>query len=108
MPVQGRNEWGQGGNNSAGAQSLWGRQITAGPPKSTKNVIRIFSSTVNLLSKELRFEHGSAKLVSCPGRHRTSLRPCTSGLLTPFTGKSSNLIVSAKPLTSEFRLPSTK
>jgi len=28
-----------------------------------------------LLPKDLRFEHGGAKLASCPGRHITSLRP---------------------------------
>jgi len=33
-----------------------------------------------LLLKDLRFEHGGAKLVSCPRRHLTSLRPCTSQL----------------------------
>jgi len=33
-----------------------------------------------LLPKDLRFEHGGAKLVSCPRRHLTSLRPCTSRL----------------------------
>ena len=27
-------------------------------------------------AKDLRFEHGGAKHVSCPGRHLTSLRPC--------------------------------
>jgi len=30
----------------------------------------------NFLAKDLRFEHGGAKLASCPGRHLTSLRPC--------------------------------
>jgi len=28
------------------------------------------------LLKDLRFEHGSAKLASCPGRYLTLLRPC--------------------------------
>jgi len=39
-----------------------------------------FFKTVHLLPKDLRFEHGGAKLVSCPKRHLTSLRPCTSRL----------------------------
>jgi len=30
--AQGRNEGGQGGHNSPGANSLWGRWITAGAP----------------------------------------------------------------------------
>jgi len=33
--------------------------------------------TVHLLPKDLRFSHGGAKLTSCPGRHLTSLRPCS-------------------------------
>ena len=31
--------------------------------------------TAYLFPKDLRFEHGGTKLVSCPGRHLTSLRP---------------------------------
>jgi len=33
------------------------------------------SSTKDLLPKDLKFEHGGAKSVSCPGRHLTSLCP---------------------------------
>jgi len=40
------------------------------------NIRSTFCSTVNLLPKELRFEHGGAKLASCPGFHPTLLRPC--------------------------------
>ena len=46
-----------------------------GAPKSPNNVTSTFFNTVHLLWKELRFEHGGAKLASCPGRHLTSLRP---------------------------------
>jgi len=35
-----------------------------------------FFNTVHLLPKNLQFEHGAAKLVSYPGRHKTSVRPC--------------------------------
>jgi len=49
-------------------------------PKSTNNVSSNFFITTRLLLKDLRFKHGGAKLVSCPGRHLTSVRPCT----TPF------------------------
>jgi len=49
-----------------------------GGPKSHSNVISTFLKTVHLLAKDLRFEHGGAKLVSFPRRHPTSLRPCTS------------------------------
>jgi len=34
-----------------------------------------FFNTVHVFPKDLRFEHGGAKLDSCPGRHLTSLRP---------------------------------
>ena len=33
-----------------------------------------------MLPKDLRFEHGGAKLVSLPRRHLTSLRSCSSRL----------------------------
>jgi len=37
---------------------------------------QVLSSTGGLLPKDLRFEHGGAKLVSCSGRHLTFLHPC--------------------------------
>jgi len=45
--------------------------------KSPNDVTSTFFHAVNLLPKELRFDHGGAKLASCPGPHLTSLRPCT-------------------------------
>ena len=53
-----------------------------GGAKSHSNVITTFFKTVglHLLPKDLRFEHGGAKLVSFPRRHLTSLRSCTSRL----------------------------
>jgi len=45
-------------------------------PKCPDNVTSTFFSAVNLLPKDLRFEHGGAERVSCPGRHLTSVRPC--------------------------------
>ena len=57
------------GDNSPGAESL--RRA----PKSPNNVTSTFFNTVNLLPKNLRFEHGDAKVASCPGRYLTSLRP---------------------------------
>ena len=72
-----------GGHNSPGAGSLWGRRITAGdakcllgPPKIPNNFTITFFITVNFLLKDLTFEHGGAKLASCTGRSLTSLRPC--------------------------------
>ena len=69
---QGRYE-GVKGHNSPGAESLRGA-------KSSNNVISTSFSTVHLLPTDLRFEHRGVKLVSCPRRHLTSLRLCTSRL----------------------------
>ena len=60
---QGRNEGGKGGRNFPGAESLSGRQITAGAPKSPNNVTSTFLNTVHLLPKVLRFEHGGLNLL---------------------------------------------
>jgi len=49
--------------------------MTAGAPKSHSNVTITVFNTAHMLPKNLRFEHGGAKLASCPGRHLTSLRP---------------------------------
>ena len=46
--------------------------------KSPNNVTWTFFNTVNLLPKDLRFEHGGTNLASCPGRHLTLLRPWNS------------------------------
>jgi len=55
-------------------------------PKSPNNVTSTFFNTVNLPSKELRFDDRDAKrrpwgLVFCPGRHLTSLRPCLRAVI---------------------------
>jgi len=71
---QERNERGKEEHNSPGAESLWGRRMTAGDAEKSQHFHKYFN-TVQLLPKDLRFEHGGAKLVSCPGRHLTSLRP---------------------------------
>jgi len=65
---QGRNG-GARGAQFPGRRVTMGRRITAGASKSSKNVTSTFFNTVNLLPKELRFEHGGVKLASCPGRH---------------------------------------
>jgi len=40
-----------------------------------------FFNTVHLLPKDLSFEHGGAKVASCPGHHLTSLCPWQSTAL---------------------------
>ena len=93
---QGRNEGRKGGPiprapiHYGGVESLQGRsELLLEAPKSPNNVTSTFFNTVNLPSKELRFDHRGAKLrpwrrrfdqrgaefVFCPGRHLTSLRP---------------------------------
>ena len=49
-------------------------------PKSPNNVASFFFffSTVHLLRKGVRFEHGGAKLVFCSGHHLTSVRPVST------------------------------
>jgi len=62
-------------NHYGGAKSLRGSQTTVGAPKSLNNVTSTSFNTVHLLPKDVRFEHGSAKLASCPVYHLTSLSP---------------------------------
>jgi len=71
-----------------GRRVTTGRQITAvnaewlrGATKSPSNDTSTFFNTVHLLPKSLSFEHGSAKLASCLGRHLTLLRPCLHQIL---------------------------
>jgi len=70
---QRRNERGQGSTISRVQNHCRGSE-------SYNSVISTFFNTVHLLPKGLRFEHAGAKLVFCPSRHLTSLRPCTSRL----------------------------
>ena len=74
---------GERGHNSPGAESLCRRRITAGDAKwlrgaskSPNNVTGTFFNQVNLLPKDLRFEHGGAKFASFPEHHLTPFRPC--------------------------------
>jgi len=41
------------------------RRMTAGTLKSPNNVTSVFFNTVHLLPKDLKIEHGGAKLASC-------------------------------------------
>jgi len=50
-----------------------------GGAENLNRITSAFFNTVYLLPKDLRFEHGGAKLASCPGRHLTSLRLCCTG-----------------------------
>ena len=65
------------------------------PPKSPNNVESNFIA-VHLLPKDRRFEQVDAKLVSCPGRHLTSV----PGLVLPGHSRRS-----AKRADHLFRLP---
>jgi len=67
--MRGRNE------GDKGAQ-FPGHRITVAGAEKSQQCTSAFFNTVNLLPKDLGFEHGGAKLVFCPERHLTSLRPC--------------------------------
>jgi len=66
-----------------GAQFL-GREITTEAPNHCRVHRKVpalpqvdyFLQCSTFASKDLRFENVGAKLVSCPGRHLTLLRPC--------------------------------
>jgi len=62
---------GQWGRNAPCAESL-------GVQNSLNNVASTFFNTVHLLQKDFRFEHVGTILVSFPGRHLSSVRPCLS------------------------------
>jgi len=47
-----------------------------GGAEKVHNITSTFFNTVHLLCKNLRFEHGGAKLASCPGSHLTLSRSC--------------------------------
>ena len=72
-------------NHNGDAESLRGAR------KSPNSAVSSSFNTVDLLPKDLRFEHRGAKLASCPGRHLTSLRPwillitvCQHAIVKPF------------------------
>jgi len=74
MPhMQGSNKWGTRGARFSG------RRITVGMLKSHNNVTSTSFSTVHLILKDLKVEHGGAKLASCPGHLLTTLPTCTLG-----------------------------
>jgi len=52
----------------------WRGHSSAGA-ENPNNVTSTSFNTVYWLPKAIRFEHGGAKLASCPGRHQASLRP---------------------------------
>ena len=74
---QGRNEEGQGGHNSPGANSLRGRRKVPTMSQVLSSIQQICigkSSASNMGAPN--FDHGGAKLVFCAGRHLTLLLPC--------------------------------
>ena len=64
-------------NQYGGVKSLRGAPIIP----TMLHVDLLFFKKVCLFPKDLRFEHGGAKLASCSGRHLTSLRPCSCPLV---------------------------
>ena len=78
--TQGCNE-GRRGAQIPGGESIRGVEWLRRTPISPNNVTSTFFNTVHLLPNYLRFEHGGVKLASCPGRHLTSLRPCSYSMV---------------------------
>ena len=66
---------GERGAQFPGAESLWGVDSLRWASKNHNNVASTYFNTVYMHPKDIRFEHGGAKLAFCPGRHLTSLRP---------------------------------
>jgi len=72
---QGRNEGGKRGKIPRAPNHCGGAKSLRGVPENPNNITTTFFNTVDLLPKDLKFEHGGAKLASCPEHHITSLRP---------------------------------
>jgi len=92
--AQGCNEGGKGGTIFRAPIHYGGAELLLEAPESPNNVTSTFFNTVNLPSKDFRFDHRGAKLrplgrrfdqrgaefVFWPGRHITSLRPWSCGI----------------------------
>jgi len=76
--MQGRNEGGKGGTTPWAPNHYGGTKSLRGASNDCVGFRKVPStsfSTVRLLPKELKFEHGGAKLASFQGRHLTLLGP---------------------------------
>ena len=73
------------GDNARGAKSLRGARVRP------NNMERTFFNTVHLLPKDLMFKNVGAKLVSCPERHLTSVRPWEVTHLHNNTSRTSHM-----------------
>ena len=73
-----------------------------GAPKSPNIVTSTFFNAIDLLPKDLRFEHWGARLVSCPGRHLTSLRPFRGGQTFWPEGRIRDYLAIGGPGTARF------
>jgi len=80
---QGRNDGGQEGatprapSHYMGAPNhCGGCRMTAESAEKSQQCLKYLLQYSTFASENLSFEHGGAKLASCPGRYLTSLRPC--------------------------------
>jgi len=79
--VEGRNKEGKGGtiprapNHYGGAQSLPRAPNNSRGAEKSQQCCKYFLQYSTFASKDLRFKHGSTKVASCPGDHRTLLHP---------------------------------
>jgi len=79
-----------------------GAEWLRGAPKSPNIAKSTFFNAAHLLPKDLRFEHWGAKLVSCPGRHLTSLAPCRGGQTLWPEGRIRHCLATGRPDTVRF------
>ena len=86
--VAGHNEGGKGGINPRVPNHYGEHRMTAGVPKGPNNATSTFFSTVHLLPKDLKFEHGGAKVASCPGGYLTRYAPVRSCVMHLRSGVS--------------------
>jgi len=72
-PARGVTRGKQGGTIPRAPNHYRGAKRLRRASKSPNNITSTVFNTVHMILKDLSFEHGGAKLASCPGRHLTSL-----------------------------------
>ena len=89
--TQGRNEGGtipRAPIHYGGAESLRGRRITAGAVENSQQCHKYFLQYSKFTFERAQIPPWGAKLVFCPGRHPTSLRPCVHTSAGPIWTKT--------------------
>ena len=69
------------GNHYVWANNYGWRRMTAGSAERSQQCHKCYLQNSTFASERPQVEHGVVKLVYCPGRHLTSLRPCPNSFL---------------------------